>query len=344
MRALKGFVRTLPAYKVKVMNVYLSKKFLEKDINYIASKVEGLNMFGPVDTLSEFLYLANTFDIGVVIGPPPPQNWLLKTEKPILAVQIPWSGLDNIDYSYCKELGIRVCNSKSNSSTVAEMAVGLLFSMIKGIPLHDKSLRNGEWHRSDSNKGHFPPVGLSGKTIGYLGFGSVNQILFRMLSCFDLSHCFLNRTGPGADDHKLRYFSPERKQEFFKQCDIVVAALPLNSNTKGFVDHECLANLGESGFLINICRGGIVVEEDLYKFLKARLIRGAAIDTWYQYPSKSKTNCQPSSFPFHELENVVMSPHRAGYCDGKMPHLDDVISNLIRMGKDEMPFNVVNDV
>ena len=66
-------------------------------------------------------------------------------------------------------------------------------------------------------------------------------------------------------------------------------------------------------FLVNVGRGDAVDEEGLYEALKEGILRGAAIDVWYQYPKGGETTAEPSKYPIHELPNVVLSPHLAGF-------------------------------
>ncbi|MFH1242272.1 MAG: NAD(P)-dependent oxidoreductase, partial [Pseudomonadota bacterium] len=66
-------------------------------------------------------------------------------------------------------------------------------------------------------------------------------------------------------------------------------------------------------FLVNVGRGGVVDEEGLYQALKKGILKGAAMDAWYTYPEKGKTTAPPSRYPIHELPNVVLSPHLAGF-------------------------------
>jgi phosphoglycerate dehydrogenase-like enzyme len=96
-----------------------------------------------------------------------------------------------------------------------------------------------------------------------------------------------------------------------------------------------------STFLINVARGEVVEETALYEALRDRTIGGAAIDVWYQYPEKDELRL-PSTLPFHELDNVIMTPHIAGATDATFHYRWSVINdNIGRLGTGE-PF--VNQV
>jgi phosphoglycerate dehydrogenase-like enzyme len=89
--------------------------------------------------------------------------------------------------------------------------------------------------------------------------------------------------------------------------------------------------MNTEGILINISRGEVLHESDLYHSLKSGSIAFAAIDTWFNYPSKDTPAVFPSKkHEYHLLDNLVLSPHRAGFVEGSFPHLDDAIENLNR--------------
>jgi len=89
--------------------------------------------------------------------------------------------------------------------------------------------------------------------------------------------------------------------------------------------------------------GAIVDEKALFEALHEKRIGGAAIDTWYQAPSAGKTEVPPSAnYNFSTLDNLVMSPHRAGYAIGGFPHLDDAIVNLNNLVEGRELINVID--
>ena len=103
--------------------------------------------------------------------------------------------------------------------------------------------------------------------------------------------------------------------------------------------------LGEKGLLINAGRGEIVSEEALYNALKNKTIDSAAIDVWYDYDVEANEKGQkfPYQFPFYELDNILLSPHRAASPFDDLKRWDDVIENInkIAIGKNDF-LNVVD--
>jgi phosphoglycerate dehydrogenase-like enzyme len=94
-----------------------------------------------------------------------------------------------------------------------------------------------------------------------------------------------------------------------------------------------------SAFLINVARAEVVAEEALYEALANKQIAGAALDVWYRYPSGPGA-VLPSDYPFHELDNVIMTPHVSGWTDGMLRARSQLIAaNIDRTARKERPLN-----
>ena len=121
----------------------------------------------------------------------------------------------------------------------------------------------------------------------------------------------------------------------------IVAALPLTAETSGIVGSTALAAMRPDAVLINAGRGPVIDEQALYDALKARRIGGAVIDTWYQYPAAGKP-ALPSRLPFHELDNITMTPHMSGWSDGTVNRRRGIMAeNVNRLARGEALANVV---
>jgi phosphoglycerate dehydrogenase-like enzyme len=98
------------------------------------------------------------------------------------------------------------------------------------------------------------------------------------------------------------------------QAEAVVVALPLTPATHGLLGAAELALLPRGALLVNVGRGPIVDEQALYEALRIGALGTAGLDVWYTYPADdaARTHTFPSAYPFHELDNVVLSPHRGG--------------------------------
>ena len=122
-------------------------------------------------------------------------------------------------------------------------------------------------------------------------------------------------------------------------------AIPVTSLTSRLIKAKEISMLGLEGLIINIARGEIIDQEDLYNSLKNRIIKGAAIDVWYDYHPQPDENGskRPYEFPFHTLDNIILSPHRAYSPFSDLLRWDEVVENITRMAKgNKNLINIVN--
>lgn len=308
--------------------VLLTKKFYSKDLEYIKSGLDaGIQLIDPQDYTEETL-IKNNKEVKVLLGAFVSER-LLNESKDLELIQIPWTGVDKLDYNTLSKFNVDVCNSHSNGNVVAEMSVALFLSAVKGIVYHDNQLRKGFWNRpTPNNSNSFSPFSreISKMTIGILGYGSIGKAIHRMLGGLCSNFSVLTHSGIGSDE-SVNYYEYANEQEFYENIDCLFVCLPLTSKTIGYVDSQRLGWMKKGSFLVNTARGSVINEKDLYEALKKNHLDGAAIDTWWQGPS-AKEEFHPSEFPFKDLDQIVMSPHRSGMIQGSLPHLDDVITNL----------------
>ena len=316
------------------VRVLLTKQYFETDISYLRSNLaENIELVQPARFTSQDIALAARDDVHVLLGDHISRE-TLDNARELRLIQIPWTGVDRLDFGLLNQYSIAVCNSHSNAGVVAEYAVGLMMAVVKSIPFHDKQLRQGKWMRPRRNApdSFLPPYLIAGKTIGFLGYGAVARKIAQLLSGFEVSFVAVDAHPAVEPPEPLRFLgAPDEAAHVMAQADIVFIAVPLTAKTAGMVNAELLKMMKPSAYLINTSRGEVVNESDLYDALKERRIAGAAIDTWFAYPTETCPDTLPSKYPFHELDNVVMSPHRAGFAGGLLPHLDDAIENINRL-------------
>lgn len=206
-------------------------------------------------------------------------------------------GVDNIDIEAATKRGILVANApESNTVAAAEHTLGLMLAVARYIPVADATLRNGEWNRS-AYKG----VEVSGKTLGLVGLGHVGAIVARGALGMGMRVLAYD---PYVSEDRIKEMGVRRAEttdEVFEQADFVSLHVPRTPQTTGMVNTESLKKMKESAYLINVARGGIVDEADLYDALKAGEIAGAALDVFVKEPETES--------PIFSLPNVVVTPH-----------------------------------
>jgi phosphoglycerate dehydrogenase-like enzyme len=119
----------------------------------------------------------------------------------------------------------------------------------------------------------------------------------------------------------------------------------VTSLTDKMIKDKELEVLGSNGIVVNVSRGEIIDEKSLFIALRDNKIQGAAIDVWYNYNPNSSENGKkyPFNFPFHKLENIILSPHRGYSPFADLLRWNEVIENIKRIAKGNQDLlNVVN--
>ncbi len=205
-------------------------------------------------------------------------------------------GTDNIDKAYCQEKGVKVSNTPgANSNAVAELAIGFMLGVLRKTAFAHRSMHEGKW-----DKALFGGAELTGKKVGFAGFGKIGQLVAKRLAGFDSSVLYYDVI---EQNHGLAYVSRAASlKEMFEQCDIISIHLPKLKSTTNIVNAELLSCMKPGAIIINTSRGGIINEDDLYATLKEKAIRGAALDVYNSEP------LDPNS-KLLELDNLLTTPH-----------------------------------
>jgi lactate dehydrogenase-like 2-hydroxyacid dehydrogenase len=328
------------------MRVLITKKFHKSDLAYIKERLDkGIELVEP-ETYDEEGFVKQVDNAEVLLGGFI-SDVLLKKSKDLKFIQIPWTGVDSLDYVLLKKYKVTVCNSHSNSGVVAEHAVALMMDASKKLSFHDRQMRKGDWNRLfPDNKNEITPFSkqISGAKVGMIGFGAIAKNIYSYLSGFECKFSVFTRSGNAVNSNAdTQFHSISSFKNEANDLDYLFICVPLTDETQGMVDNDMLSSLSKTCILINISRGEVIEQESLYTALKENKLGAAAIDTWYNYPNINVQHVFPSKeFSFHLLDNLVLSPHRAGYVDSGFPHLDDAIENLNRAKKGKDLINVIS--
>jgi len=252
----------------------------------------------------------------------------------------PAAGTDMIDISRLPA-GARLCNAFGHETAIAEYVMTALLS--RHVPLVDADtrLRKGEWKywagRSDAMR-----TELGADTIGLLGFGHIGQAIAARAKAFGMRVVVANRSAVTASAIVDQSFRLDQLNRFMAAADAIVVSLPLTDDTKGLIGARELAAMRPAAIVLNVGRGPVIDEQALFDALKARRIGGAIIDTWYSYPTPANPTGSPSRLPFHELTNLVMTPHMSGWTHGTIHRRQQTIAgNIRRLARGEPLNNVI---
>ncbi|HSG17429.1 MAG TPA: 2-hydroxyacid dehydrogenase [Anaerolineae bacterium] len=275
-----------------------------------------------LDQLREQLNTAVRLTTGADRPAPPDTNILIAgrptrqdlTASPALqTLIIPWAGLPPETRQLMAEFpNITIHNLHHNAIPVAEMVLTLMLSAAKLVLPFDRLLRENDWTPRYRPS---PALLLAGKTALILGYGAIGRqvaIYCRGLGMRVIATRRQPSRGPVGPVDELHPAS--ELPGLLPRADALLICLPHTPETDGLIGRRELAMLPQNALLVNVGRGPIVDEAALFHALRDGQLHAAGLDVWYSYPAEeaSRPNTPPSAYPFHELDNVVMSPHRAG--------------------------------
>jgi phosphoglycerate dehydrogenase-like enzyme len=250
-------------------------------------------------------------------------------------VHVPAAGLDALDLAAVPD-GCRVCNVFEHEIGISEYVIAALLHVTVDLAGRSARFKAGSWADSPRLAAPFRPE-LAGKTLGSIGYGHIGRAVAHRARAFGMRVMALARTRRDLDPPPDWLGDPAQLPALLEASDFVLVACPLNEATRGLIGEAALARMKPDAVLINVARGPIVDEEALYQALLERRIGGAVLDTWYRYPEPGNPGVRPSRHPFHELDNVVMTPHCSGWTERLMERRFAVIADNIERLRDGRP-------
>jgi len=238
--------------------------------------------------------------------------------------------------------GVTICNSFGHETAIAEYVVMTWLALHHRLFEISGEFRDrGSWRSSWVQSGA-PHGEVRGSTLGIVGYGRVGQEVARRAAGFGCRILAANRSprqaGPGVE----RVYPLTELDRMLPECDTVALCTALGPETTGLVTAHRLALMKPSAFLINISRGQVIEEDAIYAALKGRKLGGAALDVWWQYPTEGDPNRRGSRHPFHELDNVIVTPHNSGWTAGMVRRRwDEIADNLRRFSRGDSLINTV---
>ena len=238
--------------------------------------------------------------------------------------------------------GVTICNAYGHETAIAEYVVMVMLVWAHRFREIEGEFRaNSSWASSWVQSGA-PHGEIRGQTVGIVGFGRVGAEVAKRAAVFGCRVVAANRTPRQPRDGVERVYPMAELDRMLPDCDVVVIATAAGDGTENLIDARRLALMKPSAFLVNIARGMIVDEDGLYEALRDRRIGGAALDVWWQYPNVAEPRRRGSRLPFHELPNVIVTPHNSGWTAGMTRRrFDEIAGNLRRFTRGEAPINLV---
>lgn len=237
------------------------------------------------------------------------------------------AGLENIDCEYAERKGIKlIAAPEGNRTAVAEHALGMLLNLMNKLKYVDIEVRNGIWKREE-NRG----FEIEGKTVGIIGYGVMGKAFAKRLQGFDCNViCYDIKANVGDE-----FAKQVSLDELTAQTDILSLHTPQTPETYHLINADLIKQFSKPFWFINTARGKSVNTSDLVNGLRTGKILGAGLDV-LEYEKSSfenmfSDNDLPEAFQYLiQAENVLLSPHIAGWTMESKEKLAQVIVDKIR--------------
>jgi D-3-phosphoglycerate dehydrogenase len=236
------------------------------------------------------------------------------------------AGLENIDCEIASAKKITlIAAPEGNRNAVGEHSLGMLLALFNKLHKANNEVKTGKWLREE-NRG----IELDGKTVGLIGYGNMGKSFAKKLRGFDVEVlCYDLKENVG--DKNCTQVSLQELQE---KSDVISLHTPHTRNTKNMIDAAFVAQMKKNFWLINTARGSAVVTKDIVTGLRSGKILGAGLDV-LEYEKSSFEQLFSGQVPeaFQYLinaENVILTPHIAGWTNESKAKLAQTIVNKIK--------------
>jgi len=278
-----------------------------------------LNPFHRTLTKEEAMRIYGDDIDGVIAGTEIIDKDVLSNAGRLKVVSRCGTGMDNVDVGFAEANGIKVFNTAdAPTDAVAELTVGLILSLLRGIPAADRQVRNGIWKK---NMGSL----LCEKTVGIVGLGRIGKKTALLLKNLGARIVYCD---PGVGSKSAEGFERSDMEGLLKEADIVSLHVSYSKENRNLFGVKEFSLMKKTAFLVNVSRGGIVDEQALYRALKEERIAGAAFDVFGKEPYEG---------PLRELDNVILTPHIGSYAKEARIKMETKASENVLKGLTEKP-------
>ncbi|MFZ8997909.1 MAG: phosphoglycerate dehydrogenase [Ilumatobacteraceae bacterium] len=227
-------------------------------------------------------------------------------------------GLDNVDVAAATARGVMVVNApQSNIVSAAEHTMALLLAQARNVPQAHAALGAGRWERSK-----WEGVELADKTLGVVGLGRIGKLVADRARAFQMR---IVAYDPFVAADRARQMGVEllSLDQVVAESDFLTVHLPKTKETTGLIGRDLLLKAKPTLRVVNVARGGIVVESDLAECIRDGVIAGAALDVFDTEP------CTDS--PLFSLPQVVVTPHLGASTREAQDKAGDAIADMVQL-------------
>lgn len=298
---------------------------------YFHAELDDIAEIRFVDSRDEAAAEAAVPEAEIIVGWGIRESLLAKAVNARLVI-VPAIGIDRHLPILRKFPRLTLLNSRGNAVPTAQHAVALLLAITNHIPHFDARMRAGLWRAFDDEPAS---ILLTGVPAGVLGTGTVGTEILRRLRGFGCRLSACSRSGRALPEFPdVTVYPASNLHDFLRAIRILMIAVPGTPETTGLIGADEIALLQSDAIIVNVARGPVIDETALYEALRDKRLMAAGIDVWYNYqPETVDGKRYPASQPFHELPNVVLSPHRGGSPLKRPDRYADVIENIRRYAR-----------
>ena len=215
------------------------------------------------------------------------------------------TGYDNVDLAYCKSRGIKVANVVNYSTdAVAQHTFALCLYILEKLHHYDAYVKSGEYASQDRfSNFDIPYTELAGKTWGIIGMGNIGRKVAEIAKAFGCHVIFYSVTGKSS----CTEYEQVNFDTLLRESDVLSLHCPLSDITRNLINLDALKKMKKTAILINVARGPVVNDEDLYTALMENYILGAGLDVTGTEPMKDSN---PLS-KIKDSNRLIITPHMA---------------------------------
>ncbi|MEI8115102.1 MAG: phosphoglycerate dehydrogenase [Bacteroidia bacterium] len=254
--------------------------------------------------------------IGYLAGVEKISAKVLQTASNLKVISRNGVGINNVDLNAAKQLNITVCKTPgANSRGVAELAISLIFALVRSIPFSDANLKSGQWERK---KG----IEIYGKTLGIVGCGRIGKEVALMGLALGMKvfayDPFANDFITYSGDFKYITF-----ENVLKSADILSLHCPPSEDGTALLNKNTISLLKDGVYVINTARGELFDDDEILKALENNKIAGLAVDAFVKEP--------PGDKRLIAHKNVICTPHIGGFTTESVDKaMDEAVDNILK--------------
>ncbi|MDE0099860.1 MAG: D-2-hydroxyacid dehydrogenase [Truepera sp.] len=298
--------------------------FGDTHIEAIAQAVEGWATWERIpETASPAEQLAKLATADIMIGWPEPE-WLLPS--PIKLLLCPSVGYDEYQVpELITRLGFTFCNGSGiKSEGVAEHCLAMMMALTRRLPQYIRAMQSHRWQQRTRHEE------LAGATACIVGLGGIGLAVARRCAALGMQVIGVRRHSDRVSDPVQRVYAPQQLREAVAAADHVIATLPGGAATANMFDRDVFEAMKPGGYFYNVGRGDTVDENELVRRLQNGHLAGAGLDVFVEEPL-------PADSPLWTMENVIVTPHMAGYDADHADRICDLMTTNLRRYRENQP-------